>query len=171
LGESYDTVLGLLYQCDREDCRSYKNNYLALRVLDLSYLPRPSSTAPTQNSTSTPASKRSYRWGGRIDSSSPSKKMRTSGFGTESVDGSPENPTITAQAAPRTSRAVDNDEADQHLADEIIDRLNDTSSAHHTSPSSTSVDPDVSSLSSIPSHISGSGDRPRRTPHPRIDGS
>jgi hypothetical protein len=97
--------------------------------------------------------------------------MRTSGFGTESGDGSLENPTITAQAAPRISRAVDNDEADQQLADEIIDRLNDTSSTYHTSPSSTSVDPDVSSLSSIPSHISGSGDRPRLTPHPRIDGS
>jgi len=54
--------------------RTTETNYLALRVLDLAYLSRSSPTTGTQISTSTPASKRSNRWDGRIDSSSPSKK-------------------------------------------------------------------------------------------------
>ena len=91
------------------------NNHLALRVLDFAYLPRPTSTSPVQNTPSPLASKRSYRWGGRINT--PSKKIRTSEVGTGSA------------AAPHTPPAVDNDEADLQLAD-------------HTSPSSTPADPD-----------------------------
>jgi hypothetical protein len=91
------------------------NNHLALRVLDFAYLPRPTSTSPVQNTPSPLASKRSYRWGGRINT--PSKKIRTSEVGTGSA------------AAPHTPPAVDNDEADLQLAD-------------HTSPSSTPADPE-----------------------------
>jgi hypothetical protein len=110
--------------------RMVKTNHLALRVLDFSFLPKPSSTAPKQMSTSTPASKRSDRWDRRTDSSSPFKKMRTSGFGTGSADGSP---------APRTPRGVDNNDADLQLEDEITHHLNDTSSTRHTSSSPTPV--------------------------------
>ena len=53
-----------------------------------------------------------------------------------STDGSPETPTVTVQTAPRTPRAVDNNEADLQLADETINGLNDTSSTYHASPSS-----------------------------------
>jgi hypothetical protein len=112
--------------------RIVKTNHLALRVLDFSFLPKPSSTAPNQMSTSTPASKRSDRWDRRTDSSSPLKKMRTSGFGTGSADGSP---------APRTPRVVDNNDADLQLEDEIMHHLNDTSSTRHTSSSPTPVNP------------------------------
>ena len=91
------------------------NNHLALRVLDFAYLPRPTSTSPVQNTPSPLASKRSYRWGGRINT--PSKKIRTSEVGTGSA------------AAPHTPPAVDNDEADLQVAD-------------HTSPSSTPADPE-----------------------------
>src|SRR5271170_7558602 len=94
-------------------------------------VPRPTSTSPTQNTTSPLASKRSYRWGGRINT--PSNKIRTSEVGTGSA------------AAPHTPPAVDNDEADLHLAD-------------HTSPSLTPADPD---------HISDSNGRPRRRRRPR----
>jgi len=71
------------------------NNHLALRVLDFAYLPRPTSTSAVQNTPSPLASKRSYRWGGRIDT--PSKRIRTS-------EGS--------AAVPHTPPAVDNGEAD-----------------------------------------------------------
>ena len=91
------------------------NNHLALRVLDFAYLPRPTFTSPIQNTSSPLASKRSYRWGGRIDT--PSKKMRISEVGTKS------------ETTPHTPPAVDNDEADLQLAD-------------HISPSLTPVDPD-----------------------------
>jgi hypothetical protein len=59
------------------------NNHLALRVLDFAYLPRPTSTSPVQNTPSPLASKRSYRWGGRINT--PSKKIRTLEIETESA--------------------------------------------------------------------------------------
>jgi hypothetical protein len=107
------------------------NNHLALRILDFAYLPRPTSTSPVQNIPSPLASKRSYRWGGRINT--PSKKIRTSEIG------------IGSAAAPHTPSAVDNDEANQQLAD-------------HTSPSSTPADPE---------HISDSDGRPRRRRRPR----
>jgi hypothetical protein len=111
--------------------RTTKENYLAVRILDLGYLPKTTSTTsttPAQNPTATPTAKRSYRWGGRVDSASPSKKRRTSGIGTGSADGSP------AHTAPRTPRTVDNNEVDQQLAIEITDHLNDTS------PCSTPID-------------------------------
>ena len=57
--------------------RTTGTNCLALRVLDLAFLSKTSATAttPASASTSTPAPKRSHRWGDRVDSS---KKMRRS---------------------------------------------------------------------------------------------
>lgn len=57
--------------------RTVDTNRLALRVLDLAYLPRPNSGAAMSTPTTTPPSKRS-RWDGRAPSSTPSKKQRTS---------------------------------------------------------------------------------------------
>jgi hypothetical protein len=78
------------------------NNHLALRVLDFAYLPTSTSTSPVQTVPSPLTSKRSYRWGGRINT--PSKRIRTSKVGTGST------------AVPHTPPAVDNDEADLQLA-------------------------------------------------------
>jgi hypothetical protein len=58
--------------------RTSQTNLLALRVLDLTYLPRPTSSASVPTPTSTPTSKRPGRWGGRIPPTTPSKKQRTS---------------------------------------------------------------------------------------------
>ncbi|KAJ3453671.1 hypothetical protein MRS44_017918 [Fusarium solani] len=57
--------------------RTTDTNQLALRVLDLAYLPRPApvpTAAPTPSST--PTSKRSVRWEGRATPSTPSKRQR-----------------------------------------------------------------------------------------------
>ncbi|KAJ3455030.1 hypothetical protein MRS44_013630 [Fusarium solani] len=57
--------------------RTTDTNQLALRVLDLAYLPRPApvpTAAPTPSST--PTSKRSVRWEGRATPSTPSKRRR-----------------------------------------------------------------------------------------------
>ena len=91
------------------------NNHLALRVLDFAYLPRPTVTPSSQSGSSPLISKRSYRWGGRINT--PSKKPRTSDVKPSST------------AVPHTPPTVDNDEADVQLTD-------------HASPSSITADPD-----------------------------
>jgi hypothetical protein len=68
--------------------RTSDTNFLALRVLDLSYLPRSGSTTTSiPSSTSTPTSKRSSRWDGRVDSSTPSKRMRKSDSRSGSSNG------------------------------------------------------------------------------------
>ena len=58
--------------------RTSQTNLLPLRVLDLTYLPRPTSSASVPTPTSTPTSKRPGRWDGRIPPTTPSKKQRTS---------------------------------------------------------------------------------------------
>lgn len=58
--------------------RTTDTNHLALRVLDLAYLPRPSSAAATLTPALTPPSKRSAHWDNRAPSSTPSKKARVS---------------------------------------------------------------------------------------------
>ena len=55
--------------------RTATNNHLALRVLDLTYLPRPASAAAPTTPVTTPASKRSGRWEGRTAPATPSKKQ------------------------------------------------------------------------------------------------
>jgi hypothetical protein len=137
--------------------RTSDTNFLALRVLDLSYLPRSSSTTTsTPSSTSTPTSKRSSRWDGRVDSSTPSKRMRKSDSIAGSSNRLEKNSTIIAD--PHTPPTVENNEADLQLPATITEHLNETASTRHASPS-TSVDLGVSSLSSIPSQLSESGGR------------
>jgi len=55
-------------------------NCLALRLFDIAYLSKATSTAATTPgpASTTPTLKRSHRWDGRVDFSTPSKKMRTS---------------------------------------------------------------------------------------------
>ena len=53
-----------------------KSNHLALRVLDLSYLPRAAAATTTPDSTSIIPAKRSSRWDRRANPSTPSKKTR-----------------------------------------------------------------------------------------------
>ena len=56
--------------------RTTDTNRLALRVVDLAYLPRPASATATAapTPTATPPSKRSNRWEGRAGLSTPSKR-------------------------------------------------------------------------------------------------
>jgi len=71
--------------------RTRDTNLLALRVLDLAYLPRPAS-APTPTPTDTPPSKRSDRWRGRVPSTStPSKRPRISDPANEAANPSDRN--------------------------------------------------------------------------------
>jgi hypothetical protein len=79
--------------------RMAETNNLALRVLDLAYLPRSSFTTAIPGSALTPTSKRSNRWDGRVDSSTPSK-MRKLDTGSQPADGSEENMTIDPEPDP-----------------------------------------------------------------------
>jgi hypothetical protein len=56
--------------------RTADTNHLALRILDLAYLPRPASAVVAPTPTATPPSKRSSRWEGRTAPSTPSKRPR-----------------------------------------------------------------------------------------------
>ncbi|KAG7408687.1 hypothetical protein Forpe1208_v012353 [Fusarium oxysporum f. sp. rapae] len=59
--------------------RTADTNQLALRVLDLAYLPRPAAVpTATPTPSSTPTSKRSDRWEGRATPFTPSKRRRGS---------------------------------------------------------------------------------------------
>uniref|UniRef100_A0A0D2Y8C7 Uncharacterized protein n=1 Tax=Fusarium oxysporum (strain Fo5176) TaxID=660025 RepID=A0A0D2Y8C7_FUSOF len=59
--------------------RTTDTNQLALRVLDLAYLPRPAAVpTATPTPSSTPTSKRSARWEGRATPFTPSKRRRGS---------------------------------------------------------------------------------------------
>jgi hypothetical protein len=92
--------------------RTAETNRLALRVLDLSYLPKQTitlATPATPSSASTTAWKRSNRWDDRVESSTPSKR-RKAGLGTKSIDESEDNSTIIVHATPE---AVDNSVTNQ----------------------------------------------------------
>ncbi|KAF2181419.1 hypothetical protein K469DRAFT_589432, partial [Zopfia rhizophila CBS 207.26] len=56
--------------------RTAGTNHLALRVLDLAYLPRPASAAATPTPTTTPPSKQSSCWQGRAAPYTPLKRLR-----------------------------------------------------------------------------------------------
>ena len=146
--------------------RTMETNCLALRVLDLAYLPRSGSIATTSDSPLTPTSKRSNRWDGRVDSSTPSKKMRKSEPDAGSADRSEESSTIMADTAPHTPPVVENDEAELQLPTTMAEILDETPTSRHGSPSPSPVAPDGSSVSSIPSQLSDNGGRPHRNRHP-----
>jgi hypothetical protein len=143
--------------------RMAETNKFVFRVLDLAYLLRSSSTAVTPGSALTPTSKRFNRWDGRLDSSTP-LKMRKLDTGSRSADGSEENMTIIADTAPHIPLAVEND-VNLQLPAAIIEYANGIHSVSHGFSSPTAVDPDESSVSSIPSQLSDSGSRARRNRH------
>ncbi|KAL8296205.1 hypothetical protein RB601_003590 [Gaeumannomyces tritici] len=79
--------------------RTAGTNHLALRVLDLTYLPKPASTAAAPTLIATPPSKRSSRWEGRAGPSTPSKRPRVSEPANE-----PANPTDRNTTPPEMAR-------------------------------------------------------------------
>jgi hypothetical protein len=119
--------------------RTTKDNRLAVRVLDMSYIPQSFSTpvsspAPTQST----SLKRSNRWGGRVESVTPSKKIRYS---------APE------MQSPRTPPTIETD-LDQQLSSTITPHLNNVTSTDHP-PASTPIDGE-----------SDGGGRPQRNRRP-----
>lgn len=131
--------------------RTTDTNHLAIRVLDLTYLPRPASAPATPSSTTTPPSKRSGRWEGRPAPSTPSKRPRTSDPATNVANSSSANKTLPG------------------LNDSILDLTDADSTIEAPSvPVSPSIyaDPGEPRLASILSPTSDSGTRPSRNRHP-----
>ncbi|KAL8377053.1 hypothetical protein RB595_007947 [Gaeumannomyces hyphopodioides] len=134
--------------------RTTDTNQLALRVLDLAYLPRPTSatsTPVTPASTVTPPSKRSARWEGRATPSTPSKKPRPSEPASEvanppNEDPSSRNPTRSRLGLPHVQDVTE-------------------SSLSPPSPS-TAADPAESFLTSVPFPDLDGDSRPHRNRHP-----
>jgi hypothetical protein len=140
--------------------RTTETNCLALRVLDLAYLPRSTDTTTSApNLTPTPTSKRSNRWVGRVDSSTPTKKQKLE---TEAkpADSSEDNSTTMAQTTPHTPTGSEKD--DLQLDATGLEHLNDSPSPHHDLHYPEPTDLGLSSASSIPSQPSDSGSRPQR---------
>ena len=135
--------------------RTAESNLLALRILDLAYLPRTSTTAASATSTTPPPSKRPNRWDGRA-ASSPAKRQRTIGPALDATDSSP----TAAQETVSTPSLIAMDGTDPPVANATVE-----SPSLHASPSTT-AEPDASSLSSIPSLTSESGNRPHRSRQP-----
>ncbi|CAG9950837.1 unnamed protein product [Clonostachys rosea f. rosea IK726] len=115
--------------------RTTDTNQLALRVLDLAYLPRPA-PVPTATPTpsSTPTSKRSLRWDGRATPSTPCKRRR----GSESASAA--GPSYESQLPQATE-----DRSHLSIAGESANP-----SANPPSPS-TMTDADESSITLAPS--------------------
>jgi hypothetical protein len=122
--------------------RTADTNYLALRVLDLTYLLRPASAAAAPTPTDTPPSKRSGRWDGRAAPSTPSKRQRVLEPASEAVNPSDEATTRT--------------EGTRGTPEDTIELT-----SVPASPSNT-ADPKESSLTSISSLTAASGTRPHR---------
>jgi hypothetical protein len=127
--------------------RTADTNHLALRVLDLAFLPRPASAmAMPTPTTTTPPSKRSSRWEGRAAPSTPSKRPRAlepadDAAGWSEIDTTPPEPK-------RAGRGLHT----EHTTD---------SPSARPSPS-TVADAEVSSLTSVPTQTSDSASRPQR---------
>lgn len=133
--------------------RTTDTNHLALRVLDLAYLPRPASAVvpPTSASTSSTPSKRSARWDGRATPSTPSKRPRLSEAPKGVAHPSGSNP--SPQSA--TERSLD------------LSHTGDITESPPGPPSpSTAADPAESSLASVSSPNLDVDSRPHRNRHP-----
>jgi hypothetical protein len=78
--------------------RTADTNHLALRVLDLTYLPKLASATAAPTPTATPPSKRSSRWEGRAGPSTPSKRPRVTEPAKE-----PANPSDRDTTPPETA--------------------------------------------------------------------
>jgi len=129
--------------------RTADTNCLALRILDLTYLPRPNSGTAMPTPTTTPPSKRS-RWDGRAPST-PSKRHRTSKPVDESDTPSSKNtiPLEGTQAEPNLPPTGDAVE-----------------SPFVTSSPSTAANHEESLVDSIPPLTSDNAARPHRSRHP-----
>ncbi|KAL8325259.1 hypothetical protein RB597_008495 [Gaeumannomyces tritici] len=132
--------------------RTAHTNRLALRVLDLTYLPRPPSAAPVSTSTPTPTppSKRSSRWEGRAGPSTPSKRPRVSDPANE-----PANPSDSDTTAPEIAQT----------GHDPLHTENSPGSASVPAPPPTAARPGDSLLSSVRPLTSESGPRPHRSRH------
>jgi len=126
--------------------RTADTNQLALRVLDLAFLPRPASAVGMSTPTASPPSRRSSRWEGRAAPSTPSKRPRALGSANEVAD--PSEMDTTPPEPKRIGRGLPT----EHTTDSPSARL---------SPS-TIADAEVSSLTSIPTLASDSPSRPQR---------
>jgi len=123
-------------------------NCLAVRILDMSYLSLPSTSSPT--STQPTPAKRANRWSRRVDSTTPSKKIRTS---------IPEEDPITpSNSAPRTFEP----ELEQHSSATI----SGDASSNHQSPVLTLVEHNRSPVDSIAAQPLCLDERPQRIRRP-----
>ncbi|KAF1807902.1 hypothetical protein P152DRAFT_517962 [Eremomyces bilateralis CBS 781.70] len=124
--------------------RTSDTNLLALRVLDLAFLPKPTSTGLTPTPITTPSSKRLDRWEGRPALSTPSKKPRLLDPAIEIL--TPSDSTPRGLDRPHTDRTTDSQPTPSSL--------------------STTTQLDDSSNISNPPRSSDSGFRPRRNCRP-----
>jgi hypothetical protein len=137
--------------------RTTKENRLAVRILDISYTPRPFDTpgSPLPSTPST-SSKRESRWGGRIESTTSSKRKSRGGDRVESPtpskkprDSAPEaNLTVSSEAQSRRTPPGQLSTISQHPR------------------ASSPIDGDLSSTSTITSQTSDDGRRPQRNSRP-----
>ncbi len=128
--------------------RVAKENRLAVRMLDMSYLLLPSTSQAT--STQSTPSKRADRWSQRVDSTTPSKKIRTS-----IPD---EDPITPSNSAPQALEP----ELEQHSSVTISG--NAGSDPH--SPVLTPIGRDVSPVDSITAQPVLNNERPKRITKP-----
>jgi hypothetical protein len=119
--------------------RSTKENRLAVRVLDVSYIPR-SFGAPVSSPASPPSASSKRRWGGRAEPTTPSKKTRYS--------------------APKVDLTVSFEVPSLRTSPAQLSTI-----SQHP-PASTPIDGDLSSTSTITSQISDGGRRPQRNSRP-----
>ncbi|EJT68921.1 hypothetical protein GGTG_13513 [Gaeumannomyces tritici R3-111a-1] len=130
--------------------RTAHTNRLALRVLDLTYLPRPPSAAPASTPTPTRSSKRSTRWEGRAGPSTPSKRPRVSDPANE-----PANPSDSDATPPEIAQT----------GHDLPHTENSPDSASVPAPPPTAARPGDSPLSPARPLTSESGPRPHRSRH------
>lgn len=135
-------------------------NCLAVRILDMSYVPLSSFSPATLPSPaqSTP-SKGANRWANRVASVTPSKKMRLSVSEDDTVIRSTEQSTFNINSTPQISES----ELGQQLTATMGQEAKDASSEHH-SRSLTPVDSVSDSLSARLITVKPDG-RPQRNRH------
>ena len=134
--------------------RTTADNRLAVRVLNITPLPQASSApAPSVSSPSSAASNRvnRNRWSGRVDSVTPSKRIRLS---------TPEAQLDSTQQPDPETTSIPETILDQQSSAERSQNQNATPSNDHSS--TTPADDDLSSVTSIPSDLSDCGTRQQR---------
>ncbi|KAG6989510.1 hypothetical protein FOFC_15818 [Fusarium oxysporum] len=134
--------------------RTTDTNQLALRVLDLAYLPRPAAVpTATPTPSSTPTSKRSARWEGRATPFTPSKRRR--GSDSASLAGSSYKNQLPQSTEGRSHVSISEDSPDSPA----------NSPSNSPSPS-TMANTGESSITLHPFPGSDRETRPHRNRHP-----